>query len=55
MASRTVFSLGDVNPIATADSTTVVAAAIRILFNISTRFRADDFEIGGSELVFTGV
>ncbi len=45
MASRIVFSSGDVNPIATADSMTVVAAGIRILFNISNaRLRAVDSE-----------
>jgi len=49
MASRIVFSSGDVNPIATADSITVVAAGIRILFNISNaRLRAVDSETEGA-------
>jgi len=43
------FSSGDVNPIATADSIIVVAAGIRILFNISNaRLRAVDSETEGA-------
>lgn len=48
MASRIVFSSGDVNPIVATDSITVVAAAIRILFNVSNaRLRAVDSETEG--------
>jgi hypothetical protein len=48
MASRIVFSSGDVNPIVTADSITTVAAAIRILFNVSNaRLRVVDLETEG--------